>query len=136
MYMMYIFHRNGCLHYHEWYRPVKANRDDHKLMFGLVFSLKSFTAKMDPINGNNSRGCSFHSFRTNTYKLTYMETPSGVKLILVSDPRSGDLKEALKHIYNDIYVEFVVKNPLYAPGQPFRCELFTQALDAYVRGLP
>lgn len=26
------------------------------------------------------QGCSFHSFRTNTYKLSFMETPSGMKV--------------------------------------------------------
>ena len=34
------------------------------------------------------QGCSFHSFRTNTYKLSFMESPSGIKVsyndILVS----------------------------------------------------
>ena len=27
------------------------------------------------------QGCSFHSFRTNTYKLSFTETPSGIKVI-------------------------------------------------------
>lgn len=133
--MLYIFGRKGCLYYQQWHRPNGGQTDDHKLMFGLIFSLKSFVQKMDPINGSNSQGCSFHSFCTNSYKLSHMETPSGIKLILVTDPRTGDLKEALRHIYNNLYVEFVVKNPLCAPGEPFRCELFTAALDEYVRTL-
>ncbi|KAH7840613.1 hypothetical protein Vadar_019214 [Vaccinium darrowii] len=119
---------------------------DHKLMFGLLFSLKSLTAKMDPTSvdkGNlgvpqlPGQGCSFHSFRTNTYKLSFMESPSGIRIlivlkstmlndpryfglsshmiILVTHPRTGDLRESLKYIYN-LYVEYVVKNPLYTPG--------------------
>ena len=43
-----------------------------------------------------------------------------MQLILVSDARTADLREALRHIYNNIYVEYVVKNPLSVPGQPFR----------------
>lgn len=49
--MMYVFNRNGvCLLYREWNRPLKtlSSQQDHKLMFGLLFSLKSLTAKMDP----------------------------------------------------------------------------------------
>eukprot|EP01018_Ginkgo_biloba_P025733 Gb_33295 [translate_table: standard] len=49
---MYIFNRNGvCLYYRDWLRPLTtlSPQQDHKLMFGLLFSLKSFTAKMDPI---------------------------------------------------------------------------------------
>lgn len=34
----------------EWNRPLHTlnAQQDHKLMFGLLFSLKSLTAKMDP----------------------------------------------------------------------------------------
>ena len=41
------------------------------------------------------------------------------QIILVSDPTMVDLRDALRHIYS-IYVDYVVKNPLYVPGQPFR----------------
>ncbi|KAH0686774.1 hypothetical protein KY284_017327 [Solanum tuberosum] len=89
--MMYVFNRNGvCLLYREWNRPLKTlnPQQDHKLMFGLLFSLKSLTAKMDPTSAEKGnlgvpqlpgQGCSFHSFRTNTYKLSFMESPSGIK---------------------------------------------------------
>jgi len=133
--MLYIFNRNGCLYYQEWHRPNAAQTDDDKLMFGLIFSLKSFVQKIDPINGNNSQGCIFYNFRTNTYRLSFLETVSGIKLILVSDSRSGDMREALRYIYNNIYIEYVVKNPLMKPGQPFKCENFKAALDSYVKTL-
>ncbi|KAH9677521.1 Trafficking protein particle complex subunit [Citrus sinensis] len=191
--MMYVFNRNGvCLLYREWNRLLHTlnAQQDHKLMFGLLFSLKSLTAKMDPTNaekGNlgvpqlSGQGCSFHSFRTNTYKLSFMESPSGIKvvqwnfldlghalpstsgivdlayggitymeMIFVSNEQAvltqhrkecifvdlgsdfilqfivvvwtGDLRESLKYIYN-LYVEYVVKNPLYAPGTPIRALL-------------
>ncbi|KAI4319991.1 hypothetical protein MLD38_033520 [Melastoma candidum] len=144
--MMYMFNRNGvCLFYREWNRPLHTlnPQQDHKLMFGLLFSLKSLTAKMDPTSGDKGnlgmpqlpgQGCSFHCFRTNTYKLSFMESPSGIKIILVTHPKTGDLREATKYIYN-LYVEYVVKNPMYAPGTPIRCDLFTTNLDQYVRSI-
>ncbi|KAI3882346.1 hypothetical protein MKW92_053510 [Papaver armeniacum] len=144
--MMYVFNRNGvCLLYREWSRPLRtlSSQQDHKLMFGLLFSLNSFTAKMDPSSvekGNlgvpqlPGQGCSFHSFSTNSYKLSLMETPSGIKIILVTNPKTGDLRESLKHIYS-LYVEYVVKNPLYSPGTQIRCELLNTALDQYVKNV-
>ncbi|KAF3628928.1 putative protein SGT1 -like protein [Capsicum annuum] len=93
--MLYVFNRNGvCLLYREWNRPLKTlnPQQDHKLMFGLLFSLKSLTAKMDPTSAEKGnlgvpqlpgQGCSFHSFRTNTYKLSFMESPSGIKVMVV-----------------------------------------------------
>ncbi|KAF8379603.1 hypothetical protein HHK36_029044 [Tetracentron sinense] len=139
--MIYVFNRNGvCLLYREWNRPLRtlSTQQDHKLMFGLLFSLRSFTAKMDPtgvVKGNlgvpqlPGQGCSFHSFRTNTFKLSFMESPSGIKIILVTHPTIGDLRESLKYIYN-LYVEYVVKNPLYTPGTP----IGYQVLDDEKRG--
>ncbi|GMP34000.1 hypothetical protein CsSME_00007069 [Camellia sinensis var. sinensis] len=73
----------------EWNRPLHTlnAQQDHKLMFGLLFSLKSLTAKMDPTSAEKGnlgvpqlpgQGCSFHSFCTNTYKLSFMESPSGM----------------------------------------------------------
>ncbi|XP_020413573.1 TMV resistance protein N isoform X2 [Prunus persica] len=50
-----------------------------------------------------------------------MEFPSGIKIILVTHPRTRDLRESLKYIYN-LYVEYVVKNPLYTSGTPIRYE--------------
>lgn len=144
--MLYVFNRGGvCLLYREWNRPLRtldANQDQ-KLMFGLLFSLRSFTAKMDPTSVEKvnlgapllpGEGCSFHCFRTNTYKLNFMETPSGIKIILVTHPKTGDLRESLRYIYN-IFVEYVVKNPLYVPGTPIKCELFNTNLDKYVKTL-
>ncbi|XP_066371895.1 uncharacterized protein [Miscanthus floridulus] len=144
--VLYVFNRNGvCLLYREWHRPLRTldPTQDHKLMFGLLFSLRSFTAKIDPTTAEKGnlgvpllpgQGCSFYSFKTNTYKLNLMESPSGIKLILITHPRTGDQRDSLKHIYN-LYVEYVVKNPLYAPGTPIKCELFNKHLDQYVRTL-
>ncbi|KAB5516874.1 hypothetical protein DKX38_027522 [Salix brachista] len=53
-----------------------------------------------------------------------------VQIILITHPKTGDLRESLKYIYN-LYVEYVVKNPIYTPGAPIRCELFNTSLDQY-----
>lgn len=29
------------------------------------------------------QGCSFHSFKTNTYRLSFMESPSGIKVLAI-----------------------------------------------------
>lgn len=42
-----------------------------------------------------------------------------VQIILVTHPRTGDLRDSLNHIYN-LYVEYVVRNPLYSAGTPIR----------------
>ena len=102
-YSFYMFNRHGeCLQYIEWSRPrkVKNSTDDQKMTFGMLFSLNQFVAKMDPQQPSAAAGADasslagirkvgFHSFRTNTYKLTFFETQTGLKLVLTTDPAAG-----------------------------------------------
>ena len=108
--------------------------------------------------------CSFRSFRTNNYKLHFMESPSGIKvtnncfadayclssqnamssvsralspmlskhlqIVFNTDQSVGNLQDCLAYIYSNLYIEYVVKNPLYEPGQPFRC-VFANGLLTY-----
>ena len=51
IYNIYIFNRAGvCIYYHEWTRPKQAENvaDDNKTVFGLTWTLKTFTAAIDP----------------------------------------------------------------------------------------
>lgn len=43
-----------------------------------------------------------------------------MQIVLTTDPGAGDLADQLAYIYNSIYVETVIKNPLYLPGKPFK----------------
>jgi hypothetical protein len=44
-----------------------------------------------------------------------------VQFVLMSQPNAADLREFLRQIYDTCYVEHVIKNPLYTPGEPFKC---------------
>lgn len=123
-------------------------QEEFKLLFGLVWSLKALSAAMDPTPGGDGQharqmgtplrigqGCSFKSFRTETYKLHFFESPSGTKIVLTTAPEVGDLKDCLQHIYSALFVEYVVKNPEYAPGDEFLFENFTTLLNKYMMSL-
>ena len=43
----------------------------------------------------------------------------GLQIVLNGDATAGDLRDNLSYIYG-LYVEYVMKNPLYTPGKPFR----------------
>jgi hypothetical protein len=64
-------------------------------------------------------GATFRSFTTTTYKMHYLETPSGLKFVLTTDPSVGHLDDHLAHVYAALFVELVAKNPAYSPGDPF-----------------
>ena len=133
LYTLQIYSRQGDpLFYREWSRPreVKNMREEHKLMFGFLFSLKQLVGKMTPRKGGGFYACS-----TSHYRLHYFETPSGLRFVLTTDLAATDMREALRHIYSQIFVECLTKNPLYNPGEPISCPLFAGTLERYCNSL-
>lgn len=105
-----------------------------KLVYGVVFSLKAFVQKIT--RSISPQHESLVSFRTTHYKLHHFESLTGIKLILMTDPTAGNLKSVLKYIYSNIYVEFVVKNPLIQKDECINCDTFQSALLSYLHSLP
>ena len=81
------------------------------------------------------RGGGFYACSTSEYRLHYLETASGLRFVLTTDLAATDMREALRHIYAQIYVECLTKNPLYATNEPISCPLFTQTLDRFMSSL-
>ena len=86
-------------------------------------------------NAQTRRNGGFYACSTNTFKLNYYEPPSGLRFIMTTDLSAGDMRESLRHIYSNIYVECLVKNPLWQPEEELTCPLFTQALERYIASL-
>jgi hypothetical protein len=45
------------------------------------------------------------------------------------------MKEVLRQIHTQIYVEYVAKNPLAKINEEIKNELFARSLDVFMRGL-
>lgn len=136
VFSFYLFDRTGtCLCYHEWNRAQSIHEaiDDQKNMFGMLFALRNFSIKLSP----NDEADAPKFFKTDVYALHYFETPTGLRFVLTtsSDFGSTDLARHLQVIYSDIYVEFVIKNPLYVRGEEITSPLFISKLDNYVKSL-
>ncbi|CAG5122829.1 unnamed protein product [Candidula unifasciata] len=132
----YLFDRHGtCLYYTEWSRKKQltmSKDEEFKLMYGMIFSIKSFASRLSPTDMKEG----FLNFTTSKYKLHFFETPSGLKFIMNTDLSVGGMKDVLHQIFSSLYVEYIVKNPLCDMDQPITSELFKNKLDEYVRALP
>ncbi|KAH7393228.1 Sybindin-like protein [Cadophora sp. MPI-SDFR-AT-0126] len=115
-------------------RPTRLSaQDDAKLIFGTIFSLRNMVRKL---GGPDD---SFISYRTGQYKLHYYETPTSIKFVMLTDTQTLNMRNVLHQIYVNLYVEFVVKNPLspveHPGGVGVANELFELALDQFVKGV-
>ncbi|KAK8090274.1 hypothetical protein PG997_005235 [Apiospora hydei] len=108
-------------------------KDDAKLIFGTVFSLRNMVRKL---GGDDD---AFISYRTAQYKLHYYETPSSLRFAMLTEPGALSMRNVLHQIYINLWVEYVVKNPLspveHKNGDGVRNEMFEMGLDKFVRGL-
>lgn len=103
-----------------------------KLMYGMLFSIKSFVNKISPLDPREG----FLNYKTSKYTLHCLETPSGIKFVVNSDNQAQGIRELLKKIYSDIYVKYVIRNPLCGIGEPINSELFKNKLDLFIKQAP
>ncbi|KRT83464.1 hypothetical protein AMK59_3431 [Oryctes borbonicus] len=133
VYNLYIFDKNGILLYYcEWNRFKQSGmtkEEEAKLMYGMLFSIKSFVSKISPLDTKEG----FLYYKTSKYTLHYLEIASGLKLIINTDNNAQGVRELLQQIYSQIYVEYVVKNPITSINQPIQSDLFKTKLDNFVK---
>lgn len=157
---MYIFDRYGTLlYYGEWNRVKNTEMSmeeaslallvlwdaqyhffinyrtllqEGKLMYGMLFSIKSFVAKISPLDPKEG----FINYKTSKYTLHCLETPSGLKFVMNTDNQAQGVRDLLKKIYAEIYVKYAIRNPLCAMGEPITSELFKSKLDAFIKQTP
>ncbi|KXS09409.1 hypothetical protein M427DRAFT_129089 [Gonapodya prolifera JEL478] len=106
-----------------------AWEEEAKLVYGVIFSLKNICNKLRGSEGG------FICYRTSTYKLHHHATPTGIHLVLLSDPSCAPLQSALKDIHAQCYVEHVARNPLARREGEIKNEGFKMAVNRIVRGL-
>jgi len=102
--------------------------EEFKLFFGMLISMGSFAKQF----ATNESTQVVNNFRTSYYKMNYMETITGLRIILNSDPDSVGISELLRTIYS-IFVETVLKNPFVDTTKKIQSELFCSRVDEAVR---
>lgn len=83
-----------------------------------------------------SRCEGFQALSTSSYKLHHIETPTGFRFVITSDPNTTDLRDVLRKIYAEIFVEMITKSPSYVPGQPIKAEVFGVTVRRFLETLP
>mmetsp|Transcript_692 Transcript_692/g.1612 ORF Transcript_692/g.1612 Transcript_692/m.1612 type:complete len:136 (-) Transcript_692:65-472(-) len=122
LFNLYIYNKHGdCIYYTEWnrWRPCKSPEEEQRLMYGMLFSLRSFCQKASP-----APVLAFQTYLTSRYKLHYFESGTSARFVLLTSPEIPDMNAQLRALYQH-YADYCLKNPLYTPKAPIECELFT-----------
>ncbi|XP_059145171.1 trafficking protein particle complex subunit 4-like [Physella acuta] len=95
------------------------------MLASMLHSLFAIGSQLSP--EPNSSG--IQSLETDTFKLHCHQTMTGVKFVIISDPKQAHVDIILKKLY-EIYSDFALKNPFYSLDMPIRAELFDSSLQA------
>jgi len=93
----------------------KPDEEVHKLVFGMVFSVKEMANTLMPQTAHD-RSEKISVVKTARAHLHMLETGSGLRFCIYTTASSNivDLQPALSYIYS-IWVDTVVRSPLYDP---------------------
>ena len=160
-----IFHRNGtCLcdldTFEENKKSItnkvftssanKENEHRYKLIYGMLFSMKSFVKTLSPIKAKDIYGMLFSmksfvktlspikakdylkTFSTSNYKLHYTEFLNGLRFIFISTPTNFELNEYLRKIHNLFYTPLISKNIFCEQEEQIKNEVFLEKVYSYI----
>lgn len=155
---LHIFDRKGKTLFTKKY--VKVNRgeeqqlseselaEQRKLVFGMLFSLREVASSLSPTDSGsggkeNGGGGGLHSVKTDASTLYNYETGSGLRFALyVTDEstnpsHANSIRNALSHCYNELWINYVTRSPLYTPTNPnVKATNFEKILDDYFASHP
>ncbi|KAH7821819.1 Transport protein particle (TRAPP) component Bet5 [Monocercomonoides exilis] len=140
LFSFFIFSPQGECIYSKEYPQITAtvpqtSTSSWKLLIGLLMNLKFLTSEINP-RASTFPHTSLHCYSTKEYKIHCYETLPGVRFVVCTDSTTKDLRGDLMYIYSNLYVEYVMKNPFYTPGEYIRCIKFEELLDEKLRSLP
>eukprot|EP00916_Digyalum_oweni_P012437 GHVL01020585.1.p1 GENE.GHVL01020585.1~~GHVL01020585.1.p1 ORF type:complete len:133 (-),score=10.72 GHVL01020585.1:46-444(-) len=127
IYIFFIYYKQKCLYNKSWMKNPHVV--DDKLLSGVLFSMKAFCNKI-------ALSKTFRSFTTSQYKLQILETLSGYKFILFTDPNATDQTEILKKFYHRVFVDELLDNPAYYTGDTIENAMFNNSVEQYFEALP
>lgn len=120
IYSFWIFDKHcNCIFNREWTLVAnsssgtvnsKQNEETAKLLYGMIFSLRSIALKLSKDStGNDIRSISTGKYRIHTYC-----TASGLWFVLTTDFKQQSYSQVLQYIYSHIYVKHITHNLLSA----------------------
>ncbi|KAL0205245.1 hypothetical protein P9112_000552 [Eukaryota sp. TZLM1-RC] len=126
----YLFNRKGkCLFYREWNRTHQALDpvEDQHLMFDFINAIKTGVSLGAPVQTDT-----FSVVKTCSYCMHHYESATGYHVIVITDPNTTSISPLTTSSFEDLFLNFVVKNPSWTPQSVITEEIapsFIKKLD-------
>nr|CAB3267227.1 trafficking protein particle complex subunit 4-like [Phallusia mammillata] len=99
-------------------RP-KLTSNQKIMMASMFHSLYAISVQLSPVHGSSG----IQKLETDTFTLHCNQTATGVKFVVIAEPRQVGIDSLLHRLYL-IYSDFALKNPFYSLEMPIRTEQF------------
>ena len=71
------------------------------------------------------------SLTTSQYKMHFYQTATGYMFVLLTSANTPNLREKLRQFFQQIFLPYVVMNPLYELNTPIKITAFDNAVDNF-----
>ncbi|CAG8499152.1 1295_t:CDS:2 [Paraglomus occultum] len=134
IFSVYIINKAGGLIYQKDFNEglAKLTSNEYLVLAGTFHSVHAITSKISPVRNVTSTG--LEVLEADTFKLCCYQTLTGTKFLIIADPNHPNIDNVLRRAY-DIYSDYVMKNPFYAPEMPIRSELFDLNLAKLIKSV-
>ncbi|XP_067928391.1 trafficking protein particle complex subunit 4-like [Watersipora subatra] len=106
---------------------LKPTTNEKIMLASMFHSLFAFGCQLSP----EERSSGIQILEADTFKLHCMQTLTGIKFIVLTDPQLSYVDNLLNQLYK-LYSDFALKNPYYSIDMPIRCDLFDENLKSYL----
>ncbi|KAI8833971.1 Sybindin-like protein [Chytriomyces cf. hyalinus JEL632] len=130
LHSLYIINKAGGLIYQKDYTDgvSKLSSNEYLVLAGTFHSIHVISSKLSPVPSSSG----IEVLESDLFKMFCIQTPTGTKFLLITDPIQGNVDAIMRKIY-EAYSDFVMKNPFYTPEMPIRAELFDLNLNKIVK---
>ncbi|KAI8622150.1 Sybindin-like protein [Chytriomyces sp. MP71] len=129
LHSLYIINKAGGLIYQKDYTEgiARLSSNEYLVLAGTFHSIHVITTKLSPVPGSSG----IEVLESDLFKMFCIQTPTGTKFLLVTDPSQLNVEAIMRRIY-EAYADYVMKNPFYTPEMPIRAELFDVNLQKII----
>lgn len=105
----------------------KLTTNERIMLASMFHSLFAISCKLSPVEKSSG----IELLETKSFKIHCFQSITGVKFLVLTDPRVLNMDAFLKKVY-ELYSDYALKNPFYSLEMPIRCDLFETNLQKHL----